>query len=378
MTDHYRLRQPRSPYLKIFAIIVGAIAALVVFVILISSTAAVIIIHPKEEIIMEEFNSEIVATEASGDDISGRVISTTVRGQEKITEVDRKETDKPATGTVTLHNDLDQDQPLIATTRLLSESGVLFHLKDHANLKAHSTLTAEIYADQPGRGGEIGPSHFTIPGLWKDWQTKIYAESNSPTTGGFGETDYVSQETIDRGINQAVEKLTAEGKAKLQKNLRPGEKIFDEALNVEKLAAGADTTSNSFASEFAVTAEIRLTAVIFDENTLRRISENKLNRQLAKDQEIKTGHSADLQYSLVTYDLSRKTATLAVSISAPSVFKISLDEIKKDKLIGRTKNEVIDYLQRVQPVGEIEIKFTPNWVTTVPAQEGKITIKSAK
>lgn len=377
-SDFYRLRPRRSPYLKIFTIIVGAIAALVVFVILISSTAASITIHPKEQTVTTEFNAEIVSGEPSGDSIAGRVLSTTARGTVKITEVDRRETDKPATGTVTLHNDLDQDQPLITTTRLLADNGVLFHLKDHVNLKAHSTVDAEVYADQPGRAGEIGPSHFTLPGLWKDWQTKIYAESAESMTGGYGETDFVSQATIDRGIETTTAQLVAEGKSKLQNDLKPGEKILDEAINVETLSAAASVKPDSFASEFTVTAEIRLTAVVFDDAALQRIAEARLRHELESDQEITSLDLGSLQYSIVTYDLARKTATLAVKLEAPTAYRIDLDQIKKDKLIGRNKDEVIDYLRRVQPVGEVEVKFTPSWVTIVPAQENKIKIELAK
>ncbi len=378
MPDHYRLRQQRSPYLKIFAIIVGAIAALVVFVVLLSSTAANIAISPKEQSVSTEFNAEIVADNPGGDNITGRVLSTVVRGTETITAVDRQETDKPATGTVTLHNDLDQDQPLIATTRLLADNGTLFHLKDHVNLKAHSTVEAEIYADQPGRAGEIGPSHFTVPGLWKDWQTKIYADSTQPMTGGFGETDFVSPETIERGIETAVGKLEIEGKSKLQKDLRSGEKILDGAINIEKLSAATNVKPNSFASEFTVTAEIRLTAVIFDEAALKQIAETKLRAELENDQEITAIDPDAFQYSIVTYDLPRRTATLTVKLTAPTSFNLDLDKIKKDKLIGRTEAEVIDYLQRVQPIGAVEVKFTPNWVKTVPAQENRIKIELMK
>lgn len=377
-SDFYRLRQRRSPYLKIFTIIVGAIAALVVFVILISATAASITIHPKTETVATAFNAEIVPTEANGDNIAGRVLSTTARGTGKIIEVDRKETDKLATGTVTLHNDLDQDQPLIATTRLLADNDTLFHLKDRTDLRAHSTVEADVYADQPGRAGEIGPSHFTLPGLWKDWQTKIYAESSAPMTGGYGETDFVSQETIERGMEKKVDQLVTEGKSKLQADLKPGEKILDEAIHVETLSSSASVKSDSFASDFTVTAEIRLTAVVFDEAALKQIAETKLRRELEPDQEITSLDLDSLQYSIVTYDLARKTATLAVKLEAPSNFQINLDQIKKDKLIGRNEEEVIDYLRRVQPVGAVEVKFTPSWVTTVPAQESRIKIEIAQ
>ncbi len=374
MPDRYQLRRPRSPYLKIFAIIVGAIAALVVVVILLASTSARITIYPREELITAEFNAEIVTTEASGDKIAGRVLSTTVRGTEKIDEVDRRETDKPATGRVTLHNDLDQDQPLLATTRLLAENGTLFHLKERITLKAHSTAEAEIYADQPGRVGEIGPSRFTLPGLWKDWQTKIYAESQEPTTGGFGETDYISAETIENGIKNTVARLAEDGKAKLQKDLRGSEKILDEAINIETLSATSTVPPDSFAAEFSVSAEIRLTAVIFDKSALEKIAEEKLRAKLKPDQQIRSLNLASLQTSLITADLARKTATLAVKLDAPTYFQIDSDKIRKDKLIGRNREEVIDYLQRTQPIGEVEVKFTPNCVTTVPAQEEKITI----
>ena len=210
-----RLQQRHPSYRKPFFIILGIIIGVIVLLYFISAGEVKIIIKPKYEAQAVDFNAEIVSSQETSDNkISGRVLSTVVRGTEKITEVDKKEADKPATGKVTIHNELDHDQPLLSTTRLLSDSGVLFRTKDRVNAKAHSTVEVEVYADEPGPPGEIGPSHFTLPGLWQDWQNQIYGESSEPMVGGYGETDYIAQETIDRGIVTATDKLKEEGAAK--------------------------------------------------------------------------------------------------------------------------------------------------------------------
>ncbi|OGH74172.1 MAG: hypothetical protein A3G00_04880 [Candidatus Magasanikbacteria bacterium RIFCSPLOWO2_12_FULL_43_12] len=95
-----------------------------------------------------------------------------------------KEIGAVAMGAVTLRNDSDADQALVATTRLLSPEGILFRLKNRVVVPAKSTIVTEVYADKEGRESEIGPAKFTIPGLNAAKQAVIYATSEKPMIGG--------------------------------------------------------------------------------------------------------------------------------------------------------------------------------------------------
>lgn len=94
------------------------------------------------------------------------------------------ETVGKAGGTVEIVNESSNGQTLVATTRLLSEKGVLFRLTDRVFIPAGGRITASVEADQEGPDGDIPPSRFTIPGLSQASQQVIYAESSQAMTGG--------------------------------------------------------------------------------------------------------------------------------------------------------------------------------------------------
>jgi len=370
------IRQKKTSYRKPILIMAALIIVVIIFIVFLSVGKVTISVNPKYETKSVDFNTEITRSdETGGNQISGRLLTTVVRGTEKIEKVDRTEAEKPATGKVTIHNELDHDQPLVSTTRLLSEGGILFRTKDRVNVPSQGKIEVEVYADEPGPDGEIGPSRFTLPGLWEQWQDKIYAESNEPMTGGFGETDYISEETIQKGKDQAIAALTEEGKAKISSQLDDDETILDDAVKVDVLSEKASVEPKSFASEFSVTAEIRLTAVVFNEKDLYNLAENKLRESVPEDLEIRNLSPDRLSYSLEVYDLDKKTASIITHLEADTVSKVDAEVYDKQKLIGRTEEEIKDYLEREQNVGEIEVKFSPSWLKTVPSNENKIELE---
>jgi hypothetical protein len=370
-----RLKQKTPSFRKTFAVIVAIIIVVIIFLVFVSVGQVTITVHPANEIKAIDFNAEITGPDETGQNkIPGRVLTTVVSGREKITEVETRETDKPAGGKVVIHNNLEQDQPLIATTRLLSETGVLFRLKKQVNAKANSTVEAEVYADQPGPAGEIGPTKFTIPGLWIDWQDKIYAESTAPMTGGYGETEFISQETLDKGLQETTERLRQQGESKLQGQLKSGEKILADAVKIDILSSQASVKPDTFGAEFFVTAEIRLTAVVFDEDRLYQLAEKKLREQTGDSLDIKNLSRENFSYALEIYDLNKKTATLTTHLEASTTSKLNPDGFNKSKLVGRNYDEIIDYLSREQYIGEVEVRFSPAWLETVPANENRIEL----
>ncbi len=116
-----------------------------------------------------------------------------------------------ARGVVTLKNESGTAQNLVARTRLLSESGVLFRLIDRAVIPARGEVRVDVEADQPGPSGDIGPSRFTIPGLSASQQKVMYGVSDAPMTGGVTrQSGPVTAEEIE-----AIKKELADNQADL-------------------------------------------------------------------------------------------------------------------------------------------------------------------
>ncbi|MBU2028468.1 hypothetical protein KJ761_01080, partial [Patescibacteria group bacterium] len=104
---------------------------------------------------------------------------------------------KKAKGAITIYNEYGpQSQPLVATTRFLSQDGKLFRLVKNVVVPGviktgtetkPGAIEAEVVADETGESFNIGPASFTIPGFkdsGNNKYTKFYAKSFKAMTGG--------------------------------------------------------------------------------------------------------------------------------------------------------------------------------------------------
>ena len=80
-------------------------------------------------------------------------------------------------GEVRIINNYSQVQPLVASTRLLSPNDKLYRIEETVRVEPGGSATVEVYTEDPDPSMAIGPTEFTIPGLWAGLQDDIYAES---------------------------------------------------------------------------------------------------------------------------------------------------------------------------------------------------------
>jgi len=154
-----------------------------------------------------------------------------------------------ASGQVKIVNTTSSPYAFVATTRLLSEGGVLFRMTKAASIPPNGEVIVDVAADQPGASGDIGPSNFTIPGLSAGLQTQITGVSDSAMTGGGGKAKAVSQEDIDAAKASLEEKLKAEALENIKAMLAEGEVLSPELVTPRELsvtAPEAGTVTSSF------------------------------------------------------------------------------------------------------------------------------------
>lgn len=87
-------------------------------------------------------------------------------------------------GAIEIVNESGSAQTLVATTRFLSEGGVLFRLDGRVVVPARGRAAATVTADQAGPEGDVPAGRFTIPGLSPSAQLSIYGVADAPTSGG--------------------------------------------------------------------------------------------------------------------------------------------------------------------------------------------------
>lgn len=376
--------QTTNFYRKI-VIAFAAITALIIILIAyfaFSKTVAYVSLNPQEK--STSFNID-VKKELTDEDknygnvLAGYLLKTTVNDQKTFENPNKgEEVPAQATGKVTIYNNFAKVQPLAATTRLLTTDNILFRIKNRVDVPAHGKLeNVEIYADQMGASGNIGPTKFTIPGLSKELQEKIYAESVEPTTGGLKSAKVVTAENISQAREELINDLLADAKVELEKNpdLKTGDQVLEQTMARVISSEKSSIKAGEEAAAFDMTMKINAFAVVFDEDELLAIALDKLKDELSADQQLKSYDKKDLTYTVENFNFDKQQATLKVKFSAFSTPKLSSPIFDRNNVIGKDTQEIKAYFSNFEEIKSVEIKFSPFWVRRAPNLKDHIEIR---
>jgi len=340
------------------ALIVGA------FVMYVAYARATVTVHPRRAEVSTERVLSVASSPDGGDEIAGELAMVTVAGERTGAPSEATVTDGIATGFVTLINESNEDQTLVATTRLLTPEGVLFRIKSRVNVLAKGRLKTEAYADQPGAGGDVGPSRFTIPGLNASLQKVIYAESDAPMKGGQVSTGVVSQSDIDQVEAGLREELVAQAKEELAKKIAGD--WSGQAFEIEDASRFQSAAAGETADGITIRLSIRVSTASFDREKAVEIAAEDLRRGLTSDREL-AGVSADAaKFELEDADAQAGSASLRVAVRGESRVSLESPLFDATKLRGLDLDAVRAYFEGIEGVERVDVKFRPFWIKRMP------------
>lgn len=377
MTPHHKetnftADQPVRFY-KIIAL-TFLVLTLVLFgaIIFMSSKKAVITISTKAE----PLNVDKLVVVGPDGDAEGVVTTTMVKLEKKFSPTGSVQEPAQATGKVILYNDSVVSQPLIATTRLLTADGILFRLKSRVTVPAKGQVEAEVYADQLGATGNIGPvDKFTIPGLTADKQKEIYAKSTEPMTGGLKTKGVLSVDDIKSAEDSLYAEMEKTGKDKF------AEKVVGKGVFYSLIDKQVDTSAEvgKEVAEFTVFGTSTMLAITYDDSFMKQKADELLKNKVMDDQEI-LDKNTSYTIALDTYDLVKQTASL--KLTATGVVRLNPESKALDKTIffGKSRDEVRRYLLSLDRVDGVDINFSPAWIFTVPhvADHVSVVVKESE
>ncbi|MDD5040175.1 MAG: hypothetical protein PHY34_03410 [Patescibacteria group bacterium] len=287
--------------------------------------------------------------------------------------------DSIATGTVTIRNTWSQPQPLSATTRLLTPEGVLFRIKNRVDVPANGSLeNVEVYADVPGDSGNIGPKTFTIPGLSKELQQKITAESTTAMTGGTRTARVLTQDLVDNAKEKLEQQLLTQIQttAELPSDIQAPNSIhLGKAVLVETTDTKISPAVGEVCDTFTLTMSANATVIFIDDNSLLSKALTSLTDSLADGEIISAYKSTDLTYTAETYSTDTKQAKLNVSLSVTAIPGSEHPLYNKEALAGKDSMEIESYFRSYDFVRNVSVNFSPFWVHTAPSVQSQIEIK---
>ncbi len=354
-------------YKKFYAFFILLSLGVLGGIIYVSFGRATITIKPSRVNFKTNFETEVRENPESEEIIPGKVLSIEIEGSKQIKTQDLKGFEAKAQGTVTVFNKREKDQPLLAKTRLLSESGILFRTDKRAVVPAGSKVEVNVTAAEEGKKGNIGPEHFIVVNIWKAWQDEIYGESYAEMTGGYTELPYIYQSTILKAHDALSEKLYAKGLSAIEQKTTNQEEILGDTVKQERLETSSSVEPETQADGFEIKVKTKTVALIFNEEKLKALAEKNLKQEAPKDKEFLGPLWEEFSCEVKTFDLENKTALLKARLAGESRSKISADLFKKKELVGLDRYEVKKYFEQFKDIGEAEVYFKPFWIRKVPS-----------
>jgi len=336
-----------------------------------------IVIISAQEKIADSLTVEVVNQGGVAGQIAGVVKPVPLEETKTFVSSGREVLGEEVTGRVTIVNNYIKNQPLVATTRLLSSDNKLFRIKNTVNVPAGGQVTAEVYADEPKKEMAIGPSKFTIPGLWAGIQDKIYAQSQAAMKYSEKIKYTIRQSDLDNAVKELKNNLQANAGRQLgQAYSEYSQRLYqvdNNSINQEVSGKVGEEKRN-----FTIKMKAMVTLVAFGDDDIYERAKTKLAATLADDKQIAEFTKQNMSYSLAKVDLNQGTAEVKVNFEAKATLKDSAKVIKKTNLAGMNYEQLKAYLNSLPEVAGYEIKFLPAFIKKAPNLVDRIEIEIKK
>ncbi len=297
-------------------------------------------------------------------------------------------------GEVTIVNNYSKPQTLVRTTRLLTPEGKLFRLDKQVVVPAGGQVTAPVYADKAGLDYLIGPSKFTIPGLWVDLQTLIYAETKkgfqaktdagevinptqpepitpAPSTGTGAKV--VTSQNIDEAHGLIFDLVVEQAKRSLAAEVGDA-RLNGSAYFVKILSKEVSVRPGQSARTFTAGIEVEVTGVFYSMDDMQALIRSRLKEKLPEGREFLPFNEKNIVYTLESADVSAEQAKLRVVADAEYRLTASVPGLDKGEMTGKSAEEVTERLKQIDGVNEVTVQMKPSWLRKLPSLKDHITV----
>lgn len=276
------------------------------------------------------------------------------------------------TGKVTIINNYNKSQPLVATTRLLS-ADKLFRIKNTVNVPAGGSIEVEVYADEPSSGMAIGPASFIIPGLWAGLQDQIYGESKESMKYSKKIKKHIRQSDIDDSVKDLEVSLLAKAEREIGENYQNYDQVIYEIDN-SSISREIDGKVGEEKEEFSISMKTKVVVTAFNEDKIFEKAKQNLFSALPDDKDLLEINKTDISYDLNNYNVSQGTASLSIGFSGQIIIKDGNSIVNRENILGLNQRQLNDYLNNLPGVTVSAIEFYPTFIKKVPNLVDRIEV----
>jgi len=276
-------------------------------------------------------------------------------------------------GEVEIVNKTLTEQKIKEKSRLETKEGLLFYMDKHAIVPPNSRVTVTVEADQEGTEGNIEPQRLDFVALDDASKTIVFAQASKSFSGGSGETiAVVSAEDIESAKEEALKNAIKQAQGQIQNELPEGWVLLEESWDqtVDEFVTDQKEGDKIPIIDYKSRATVKV--IGYEKDVFENKMQTKLGEKISEDYMLFPGPISYTQ-SVEEVNWEEAEAKVAIRVTHSTIPKIALDSLK-DKLAGRSSDEVREYLEGLPGVRSASMKLWPFWVKSIPRIEKRIEI----
>lgn len=297
------------------------------------------------------------------------------------TATGKKEVGEKATGQVKFTKQSQSSSTIPAGTQLVASNGLAFTTNSAVTIPASSFGPGCFPTACPGSAtGNVtaiasGSKYNGASGNLSGGLDGASASFVSPTAGGTDKTiTVVSQADVDKAKEQLQSQDSNKIKTELKKQFDATIIVIDESFVIEPAEPTTAPALGQEASTAKLTADTTYRLVGIARTDLRGIYDTFIKAQLAGEKSQKIYESGDESTSFTEFTKTEAGYSIRAQASGQVGPNID-DKALAKQLVGKRAGEIQQQIESIQGVEDVEVKFSPFWVTKAPSNADKITIK---
>lgn len=371
---------PSPPASGAYAKIAYSFVALTVLVVLaalwFSSVSATVVISATREETPITLEMDISKNPTDGQ-IGGRVVQGVFDGMDEYTVTSTQATTVPGTsvGQVRITNTYSSSQPLIKTTRLLTNDGRLYRISESVTVPPGGSVTVQAYADQMGSSYDFtAPTSFTIPGLSTDLQRFVTGQSITAFTGGEKSMQVLTQQDIARAQNALRNNIVADAEKKLRASVTDS-RLTESAYVPEDVEVNTSAHAGDQTDHFMLSLRIKVTGVFYAKGDMDTFVKSGITSHVPPGHVLAADDPVKVDYGVTSADPTKETAHITVTADVLTKPTSAEGFISKDAIAGLPVDSAIQTLEQMKGVENADVVVHPGWVRRLPKVTSRITVK---
>jgi hypothetical protein len=230
--------------------------------------------------------------------------------------------------------------------------------------------SVDVVASKPGDSYNLDARDYTVPG-----RSEVTAEGSDMTGGVSKIVKVVSQKDIDNLKNKIVESVSSTANEEVKKLLED-ENYFaiTDSFTTKDPVVTSNPGVNAEAKEVTVSVTLSYTMAGASKEGLEELLKNALEKKINPDQQKILDNGLDNAAVRLNSKDDKGEVSFQLDVTALAGVEQNEDDIRR-AIAGKKKSEAETAIRSREGVQDVEVTYSPFWVSKVPNKVDKITVE---